>query len=111
VKKALLSVLILASFSIALNAQGAKKDTMTPTTDMSQAIDPAKAVFDLSGMGPGVVPYASEEASQALAMGKRVIYYFAASWCPTCRSTYQDLKANAANVPMDLAIVVVDYDI
>lgn len=77
---------------------------------MMAAVDPAKAVFDLSGLAPGVLPFSSEADAQALASRKKVIYFFAASWCPPCRDTYRDLKANAGNIPDDLVIVVVDYD-
>jgi thiol-disulfide isomerase/thioredoxin len=77
---------------------------------MMAAADPAKAVFDLSGMAPGVLPFSSEAAAQALAARRQVVYFFAASWCPTCRDTYRDLKANAGSIPENLVIVVVDYD-
>jgi thiol-disulfide isomerase/thioredoxin len=78
--------------------------------DAMMSVDPSKAVFDLSGLAPGVIPFTSEAAAQAIASHKRVVYFFAASWCPTCRQTYRDLKANARMVPSDLVIVVVDYD-
>ncbi|MFH2115428.1 MAG: thioredoxin domain-containing protein [Spirochaetota bacterium] len=77
---------------------------------MMAATDPSKAVFDLSGLAPGVLPFSTEAAAQAIASRKRVVYFFAASWCPTCRETYRDLKANAEYIPDDLVIVVVDYD-
>ena len=77
---------------------------------MMAAVDPSKAVFDLSGLAPGVLPFSTEAAAQALASRKQVVYFFAASWCPTCRETYRDLKANAGSIPDGLVIVVVDYD-
>ncbi len=77
---------------------------------MMAATDPSKAVFDLGGLAPGVLPFSTEAAAQALASRKQVVYFFAASWCPTCRETYRDLKANAGSIPDDLVIVVVNYD-
>ena len=77
---------------------------------MMAAADPAKAVFDLSGMAPGVLPFSTEASAQALAARRQVVYFFAASWCPTCRETYRDLKANTGSIPDDLVVVVVDYD-
>ena len=77
---------------------------------MMAAADPAKAVFDLTGMAPGVLPFSSEAAAQALASRRQVVYFFAASWCPTCRETYRDLKAKTGSIPEDIVIVVVDYD-
>lgn len=85
------------------------KDAPKPADSMMAAA-PAKAVFDLTGLSPGVIPFTTEADAQAMAGGKRVVYFFAASWCPTCRETYRDLKASAMSVPADLVVVVVDYD-
>jgi thiol-disulfide isomerase/thioredoxin len=86
----------------------APKDAMKGDTAMMA--DPAKAVFDLSGLAPAVIPYSGEAAAQRLAAEKRVVYFFAANWCPSCNETYRDLKAQAKTAPKDLAVVVVDYD-
>ncbi len=83
---------------------------MSATAMTADRVDPAKAVFDLTGLGPGIVPFSGEAGAQALAMDRRTVYFFAAAWCPTCKATYQDFKANFAKVPKDLVIVVVDYD-
>jgi thiol-disulfide isomerase/thioredoxin len=85
-----------------------KSDAMAPKDAMMA--DPSKAVFDLTGLGPAVIPYSGEAAAQRLAAEKRVVYFFAANWCPTCKAAYEDLKASTMKAPMDLAIVVVDYD-
>jgi thiol-disulfide isomerase/thioredoxin len=86
------------------------KDAPKPGDSMMMAAAPTKPVFDLTGLSPGAIPFTTEAAAQALAVQKRVVYFFAASWCPTCRETYRDLKASAGSVPADLTIVVVDYD-
>lgn len=99
-------------------AQDMKKDSSGGAAGSSNSMmsssamtaDPAKAVFDLTGLGPGIVPFSGEAAAQGLAKDRRTVYFFAASWCPTCKATYNDLKANFAQVPKDLVIVVVDYD-
>ncbi len=110
-KKLLSLAVFMLLASIAASTQdmkGSSSDTAPSGAMMS--VDPAKAVFDLSGMAPGIVPFSGENAAQAAAARKRVVYYFAASWCPTCRETYRDLKANFKNVPPDFMIVVVDFD-
>jgi thiol-disulfide isomerase/thioredoxin len=110
-RTSILVVGVLLIAAGAASAQGMKRDSgpAAPGNAM-MAADPAKAVFDLRGMAPGVIPFTSEAAAQALAARRRVVYFFAASWCPTCRAAYRDLKANAAAVPPDAVIVVVDYD-
>ena len=111
-----LFTIFAASFVLLMGvqAQDMRKDTRgsedAAAGGAMMSIDPSKAVFDLTGMAPGVVPFSSEAAAQAAASRKRVVYFFAASWCPPCRETYRDLKANAKSVPSDLTIVVVDYD-
>jgi thiol-disulfide isomerase/thioredoxin len=111
------------SVPVLIHAMGNRQEDLEPSNSvtpgtqtrnegnsMMAAADPARAVFDLSGLAPGVLPFSTEAAAQAIASRKQVVYFFAASWCPTCRETYRDLKANAASIPDDLVIVVVDYD-
>lgn len=94
----------------AMMAEDPMKKEETMMKQDSMMVDPAKAVFDLRGLQPAVLPYEGEAAAQRLAADKRVVYFFAASWCPTCKATYEDLKVSAMKAPKDLAIVVVDYD-
>ena len=122
------AILTVAALSplVAMGGKEANPSTTTPSgapeggpsearsqeagNSMMAAADPAKAVFDLSGMAPGVLPFSTEASAQALAARRQVVYFFAASWCPTCRETYRDLKANTGSIPEDLVVVVVDYD-
>jgi thiol-disulfide isomerase/thioredoxin len=107
VVSAAFSMLLAVSGISPVHAMGSKQEeTSAPPSvpsdarsqeagnSMMAAVDPAKAVFDLSGLAPGVLPFSTEAAAQALASRKNVVYFFAASWCPTCRETYRDLKAN-----------------
>ena len=90
-----------------------QKDPMKEDSMMKQdsmMVDPSMAVFALTGLAPTAIPYSGEAAAQKLAAEKRVVYFFAASWCPSCKATYEDLKVSAMKAPQDLAIVVVDYD-
>ncbi len=40
----------------------------------------------------------------------RVVLFFRANWCPTCRGLDADIKANSANIPKGITILDVDYD-
>jgi thiol-disulfide isomerase/thioredoxin len=112
VKKTLVLILSLLSLSASAGAQGMKGDDSAASSPggAMMAADPSRAVFDLKGMAPGVLPFSSEAAAQALAAKRRVVYFFAASWCPTCQETYRNLKADAKKTPSDLTILVVDFD-
>jgi len=103
------AVLVLGAYSEDMRKDSRTTGEAAPSNAMMSA-DPAKAVFDLSGLAPRVLAFSSEAAAQAIAGRNRVVYFFAAAWCPTCRETYRDIKANAKDIPGDLTIVVVDYD-
>lgn len=46
----------------------------------------------------------------ALAETGKVVLFFRASWCPTCRALDKDIRANLENIPKDVVILDVDYD-
>lgn len=41
---------------------------------------------------------------------KRVVYFFHASWCPTCRALENDIRNNIGSIPSDVIIVKTDFD-
>lgn len=53
---------------------------------------------------------AYDPAKLALAQEGKVILFFRASWCPTCRALDADIKANAQSIPAGVTILDVDYD-
>ncbi len=46
----------------------------------------------------------------AMAEKGKVVIFFKASWCPTCRALDADIKANMKNIPEGLTILELDYD-
>jgi thiol-disulfide isomerase/thioredoxin len=56
----------------------------------------------------GYVEY-SQKAFDAAAKMRRVLF-FAASWCPTCRSADKDFTQNIKQLPKDAIIFKTDYD-
>lgn len=55
--------------------------------------------------------YASYDASKiAFAKDGKVVLFFRASWCPTCRALDADIKANLSRIPQNVLILDVDYD-
>ncbi|MBI4134922.1 MAG: thioredoxin family protein [Candidatus Sungbacteria bacterium] len=53
-------------------------------------------------------PYSAEKLARA-SEGK-VVLFFRAPWCPTCRALDANIRANLGNIPSDLTILDVDYD-
>jgi thiol-disulfide isomerase/thioredoxin len=55
--------------------------------------------------------YAAYDASKlAFAKEGKVVLFFRASWCPTCRALDTDIKANVSQIPQNVLILDVDYD-
>lgn len=41
---------------------------------------------------------------------KRRVYFFHASWCPTCKVANSDFEQNGARIPQDVILFKTDYD-
>lgn len=52
--------------------------------------------------------YGPEKLS--MAQDGKVVLFFKASWCPTCRALDADIKANMTAIPGGVTILEVDYD-
>ncbi|MBP6924694.1 MAG: thioredoxin family protein [Candidatus Pacebacteria bacterium] len=46
----------------------------------------------------------------AMAEKGKVVLFFKASWCPSCRALDADIKASLADIPAGVTILEVDYD-
>lgn len=69
-----------------------------------------RSAFDVRGLGKQVMAFTSEKDAQMLAKNQTVVYFFAATWCPTCMATHKDVQANFAKLPMGVTLVYVNYD-
>lgn len=54
--------------------------------------------------------YSEAEVKDALAAGKKVVLFFHASWCPSCRAVDTEIKANMSMIPDNAVIFKVNYD-
>jgi len=106
-KKIVALSLFLVLFSLFAVAE-AKTATASPS--MMAASDAASNFFDVKGLGPSVLPYSGEKQAQELAKKFTTVYFFAATWCPTCRASYKDIVANHAKFPADFRLIYVNYD-
>lgn len=52
--------------------------------------------------------YAPEKL--ALASNGKVVLFFRASWCPTCRGLDADIRSNLGKIPENVTILDVNYD-
>jgi len=56
------------------------------------------------------VAFTTEATAQERAKTETMVYFFAATWCPTCQAFYQDLGAHRKNLPANVALVFVNFD-
>lgn len=54
--------------------------------------------------------YSPEALAQATADDQKVVIFFHASWCPTCKAASEDFQANIEKIPADVTILKADYD-
>lgn len=52
----------------------------------------------------------SPEAVSSASDGDKVVLFFHAQWCVTCKQLSDDISANIDKIPQDVRILVVDFD-
>ena len=77
----------------------------TKTTDM--VVAPAKTENAMKEKG-AYVPF--DAALFAKAQNGKVVIFFRASWCPTCKGLDANIRANLASIPDGVTILDLDYD-
>jgi len=83
----------------------------SPTTSDPATSDSAGPEEDAAeaGSAPGAyVTLADYEDDPAAYSGSKVVYFFHAEWCPTCRAT--ESAIGDTGIPDGLTVVKVDYD-
>lgn len=101
----------VASEKMAAEKVAAEKEAMMKKeTPVAKDDATAKKEVDAAMMVKGgeYVPY--DSAKLAFTKEGKVVLFFRASWCPTCRALDADIKANLAQIPKNVLILDVDYD-
>lgn len=52
----------------------------------------------------------SEQAVNSAPEAQKIVLFFHAPWCPTCRQLENDINNNLGDIPEDVTIMKVDYD-
>ena len=74
----------------------------TPETEAEASSEPPKT-------GSYITFAEFEEAPETYA-NSRTVLFFNADWCSTCQIARENFEKEAANLPSDLTIVIVDFD-
>lgn len=76
-----------------------------PTTDAGSDASVEATAPTAPGSYVTLADYETDPAAHA---GTKVVYFFHASWCPSCRAT--DAAIGESGIPDGLTVVKVDYD-
>ena len=82
--------------------QTSKTEVVTQTetsVETKNAVDTAGGTYE---------SYAPEKLAKAET--GRVVLFFHASWCPTCRALNSDIEESKSEIPGDVTILKTDYD-
>lgn len=82
-------------------------ENMTGDSMMKEESSEMMMHDEMMGVG-SYEAYASEKIARA--NEGKVVLFFRAGWCPTCRALDKDIKANLESIPKNVTILDVNYD-
>lgn len=85
------------------------EDTMKKTTEVMQK-ETEKDEVMMKKSDAKQISFTSEADAQALVANGPVVYFFKASWCPTCQALQKELDSSIGSLPSGTTIITVDYD-
>jgi thiol-disulfide isomerase/thioredoxin len=80
------------------------------TRKVSVPLEVPPVVVDEQGNRISGVYEAFAPEKIAYAQESKTVLFFAASWCPSCRTLDRNLQQSLSAIPADVAILKVDYD-
>jgi thiol-disulfide isomerase/thioredoxin len=98
-----LTTLLLASCASA----GPVATNNEPDSSVSEAPSASETTNESAG---DFIPYESFVTSGDKYSDSKVVLFFNAVWCSTCKQARENIEASLGEIPQDLAIVVVDFD-
>jgi thioredoxin 1 len=111
---------LICGLGVGLALAGCGSRSTTPTSPAAQVSTPAAtgAATDREPTDQGkptakagvYLDYAAYRADPAKYAGTKVVLFFHAPWCPSCRATEQDVLARRDSLPSGLTLVKTDYD-
>lgn len=109
---ALIILVALVIFNFAKPTTSDSEVNNNPQDVVSSPIDQAitEAEIALTTERPGEYVYYNQDSFKEAISYNKVVLFFYASWCPTCRVLQNELNANQDNIPSGVRIIRVPYD-
>lgn len=106
-------VLALTAGACASSSDSASTSGEAESSSSSVGQSDAKsdsAAQAVPGGAGAYISLAEYEAAKASYATSKVVLFFNATWCSTCKNARSNLEADLSAIPADLAIVLVDFD-
>lgn len=100
-------VTLAACSSTATDSESSAPSTALATSATSNSSPPSSPAASIPGSFISLSDYEGNKAKYA---NSNVVFFFDASWCPTCKEAKQNFVDAAGQFPKNLTIVDVDYD-
>ena len=109
-----LALVVIAGGTLAV-LNGTNGNQKNNTSSSSRASSKAAVAVDAdqqpaAAIDSRYITYAEYAAQSSNYKDARVVLYFHAPWCPTCRALDKNITANISNLPANTIIVKTDYD-
>lgn len=112
------SVWFVLVFALTTSACASSSDSTDTSPSIGQTSQPvvqpesqSEPVSETVPGGAGAyISLAEYEAAKASYAASKVVLFFNATWCSTCKKARSNLEADLSAIPADLAIVLVDFD-
>ena len=106
----LIIIVLIGGYSLLKpkNSVMVKETSMVDKGSMATSTDTNQMMGDTMVKSGSYEVYSPEKLIKANT-GK-VVLFFRASWCPTCRALDTDIRSNLKNIPESVTLLDVDYD-
>ena len=94
----------------AMKAMEAGKMMMSGSAMKPESMKMDDMKKDMMMKPTGYALYDEASVKSALASGQKVVLFFHAPWCPTCKALDSAIRSELTSIPADTLIVKVDYD-
>ena len=89
------------------NTETREQDTALPTANETETVSPEATDAEVAPVG-AYLPYSADAVATSNA--DRILLFFHATWCPSCKALDADIVKNSVTIPDGVAIFKVDYD-
>lgn len=101
-------IVVIVVFATLVSSYSPKSVENSTEVKRPETVEESVVATNVETSGGTYESYAPEKIAKA-ETGK-VVLFFHASWCPTCRALNSDIEANISKIPNGTTVLKTDYD-